>query len=113
MKVELLYFDGCPSYARILPRLEELVAQTGVEVELELRRVESPEAAVAERFLGSPTVRVDGRDVDPDAAARTDFGLKCRLYRTPEGLRGTPPEDQVLAALTTTRPPDGDADRDR
>ncbi len=113
MKVELLYFDGCPSYARLLPRLEELIDRVGVQAQLELRRVESADAAVAERFLGSPTVRVDGRDVDPGAAERTDFGLKCRLYRTPEGLQGTPPEDEVLAALTATRSPDADANRDR
>jgi hypothetical protein len=102
MKVELLYFDGCPSYARLLPRLRALIAQAGVEAHVDLRRVESPEAAETERFLGSPTVRVDGRDVEPGAGQRTDFGMKCRLYRTPTGLQGTPPEDDVLAALAPT-----------
>jgi hypothetical protein len=101
MRVELLYFDGCPSYARFLPRLENLIASTGVEADVELRRVESPEAAEAEQFLGSPTVRVDGRDIEPGADDRTDFGLKCRLYRTPDGLRGTPSDDVVTAALTS------------
>jgi hypothetical protein len=99
MKVELLYFDGCPGYARFLPRLQALMARAGVEAHVDLRRVESPEAAATERFLGSPTVRVDGRDVEPGAGQRTDFGMKCRLYRTPTGLQGTPPEDDVLAAL--------------
>jgi len=64
-----------------------------------LRRVESVEAAERERFLGSPTVRVDGGDVDPDAPARTDFGLKCRLYRSSEGTSGVPPERWVLSAI--------------
>jgi catechol 2,3-dioxygenase-like lactoylglutathione lyase family enzyme len=44
--------------------------------------VEAPEAAQTERFLGSPTVRVDGRDVEPDAETRTDHGIKCRIYRS-------------------------------
>ena len=57
------------------------------------------EAAEGERFLGSPTVRVDGEDIEPDAGERSPFGLKCRPYATPEGLRGLPPDEWVLAAL--------------
>jgi hypothetical protein len=103
MRIELLYFDGCPSYERLLPRLRELVADAGVTDEVELRRVDSPESAVAERFLGSPTVRVDGIDVERAASARDDFGLKCRLYSTAEGLLGTPPDQWITGALNATR----------
>ena len=111
MRIELLYFDGCQSYERFLPRLPELVTDAGLADDVELRRVESPEAAVAERFLGSPTVRVDGVDVEPGAEERSDFGLKCRLYSTSEGLRGTPPEEWVVQALDPTRrTEDGHAD---
>lgn len=111
MRIELLYFDGCPSYERFLPRLRELVTQAGVADEVEPRRVESEEGAVAERFLGSPSVRVDGVDVEPGARERCDFGLKCRLYRTTAGLRGTPPEEWVVQALgPTPREVDGDKD---
>jgi hypothetical protein len=73
MRIELLYFDGCPSCERFLPRLRELVAETAVGADIELRRVESAEAAVDERFLGSPTVRVDGVDVEPGASSRDDL----------------------------------------
>jgi hypothetical protein len=103
--VELLYFDGCPSHERFLPRLRELIAEAGSAEEVRLRRVESPEAAVAERFLGSPTVRVDGVDVEPGVDRRSDFGLKCRLYSTPDGLQGTPREEWVTNALKAGRNP--------
>ncbi len=99
MTVEVLFFDGCPGHEAVLPRLRALLAQAAPGEQLRLRRVESPEAAQAERFLGSPTIRVDGRDVEPGAEERTDFGLKCRLYATPEGLRGEPPEALVRDAL--------------
>ena len=99
MTVELLYFDGCPSYAELLPRLRELLASGGIDEEIELRRVESPEHAERERFLGSPTVRIEGEDVDPTAKDRDDFGLECRLYRTEEGLVRTPPEEWIRTAL--------------
>ncbi len=99
MRIELLYFDGCPSHAQLLPRLRDLLASEGIDEEIELRRVETPQQAERERFLGSPTVRIDGEDVDRTAKERDDFGLECRLYRTEQGLVRTPPESWIRAAL--------------
>jgi hypothetical protein len=99
--VEVLYFDGCPNHESLVPRLRELLAQAGSDTALALRRVETVQEAERERFLGSPTVRVDGRDVDPTAAQRSDYGLKCRLYPTQHGLRGVPPDEWILNALAT------------
>ncbi len=104
MKVEILYFDGCPSFEALLPRLCDLVAEHGGDPDaIALRPVETLEAAEAARFLGSPSVRVDGRDVDPAAAPREDFGLKCRVYRSAEeGRAPLPPESWIRAALTAS-----------
>jgi hypothetical protein len=99
VQVELLYFEGCAGAASALPRLRELLADTGITAQVTLRRIETPEAAAAARFLGSPTIRVDGVDVEPAAGERSDYGLRCRLYRTADGLRDTPPDAWVLAAL--------------
>jgi hypothetical protein len=93
VKLEVLDFDGCPSHEALMPRLRMLMAPVGVDAPVELRHVESVEAAEPERFLGSPTLRVDSEDVDPTAGERTDFGLKCRLYPSPDGLRGTVPDE--------------------
>lgn len=95
--VELLYFDGCLSHERLLPTVQRLAAQAGAD--LRERAVETLEAAEAERFLGSPTLRVNGADVDPSASGRTDFGLKCRIYRADEGQSGVPPEAWIRASL--------------
>jgi hypothetical protein len=65
-----------------------------------VRRVGTPAAAAAQCFLGSPTVRVDGVDIDPSAAERADFGVKCRLYRSDHGQSPLPPEEWIAAALT-------------
>jgi hypothetical protein len=100
--VELLYFDGCPNHEALLPRLRELVADAGISAHVELRRITDDEAAQRERFLGSPTVRVDGRDVEPGAESRTDYGMKCRLYRTANGLSGQPAEEWLRPALRPT-----------
>jgi hypothetical protein len=102
MRVEMVFFDGCPSHGQLLPRLRELAAEAGARVVL--RRVETPQEAERERFLGSPTVRVDGRDVDLSAGARSDYGLKCRIYRSDElGQSPVPPERWIRVALGTDR----------
>ncbi len=100
MLIELLCFEGCPGAVRLRACLPELLARHGIPDEVLIVRVETHEDAVARRFLGSPTLRIDGQDIDPSAATRDDFGLKCRLYTTPAGLRGTPPDDLLSKALT-------------
>jgi hypothetical protein len=99
--IELLYFDGCPNHDELVPHLRELLAKAGIDAAIELRHVETVEDAERERFLGSPTVRVDGRDVDPGAEGRDDYGMKCRLYATADGLRGTPPDAWILSAVAS------------
>lgn len=103
MRIELLYVDGCPSHEAFVPRLRELLARADVDAPVAERRVESDADAQHERFLGSPTLRVDGVDVDPDAGVRADYGLKCRLYPTDAGLSGAPPDEWVLSALRRAR----------
>jgi len=97
--VELLYFDSCPNYSDYLPRLRALLAAADFAGDVTLRQIDSEELAVAERFLGSPTVRVDGQDVEPDADARSEYGLQCRLYRTAYGWAGYPPDEGVRDSL--------------
>jgi hypothetical protein len=100
MRVELLFFDGCPNHAALVPRLHELLhALDADDPVIQLVRITDADAANTERFLGSPTVRIDGEDIEPGADQRSDFGLKCRLFATPDGLRGTPADEWVLAAL--------------
>lgn len=108
MRVEVLYFDGCPGHEALMPRLRQLMKDAQVDVTVELKHVSSIEDAERERFLGSPTVRIDGRDVDPGAAHRDDFGLKCRLYATDRGVRGEIPDELITAGLTRGRHPDAD-----
>lgn len=103
MKIELLYFDSCPGYEALAPKLRELLANEGIETEIDLRPVESVEMAESERFLGSPTVRVDGEDIEPGAGAREDFGLKCRLYRAGEESASLPPERWITSAIQRAR----------
>jgi len=103
MRIELLYFDGCPHYAPLERRLRSLLATAAVDARVVLREVRSQEEAERQSFLGSPTVRIDGRDVEPGADGRTDTGLKCRLYPGERGLRGAPDDDVLIEAIERAR----------
>src|ERR1700684_2987733 len=107
MRIELLYFDACPGYAELRGRLPRLLEQAGVDARIETHRVDSKDSARRERFLGSPTLRVNGHDIDPTADSRHDYGLRCRLYPS-EGRRQRPPPDAWVAeALKAARPSAG------
>ena len=103
VRIEILYFDGCPNHEQLLDHLLRLLEREGIDADVTLREVADPESAQRERFLGSPTVRVDGRDIDPSATDRADYGLKCRIYHTPAGLRGLPPDEWIIDALADSR----------
>lgn len=93
--MSLLYFDDCPNWQTTAAVLVRLRPEYGFN--LQRRRVGSVAEAEQLRFRGSPTVLVDGRDLfaDPDAPV----GMSCRLYRTPDGLAGTPTEEMLRQAL--------------
>lgn len=109
MKVEILYFDGCPNHDAARESVERIARDLGVSIELLLVNIETPEVAARLSFLGSPTVRVNGHDVEPGSADRTDFARACRIYRTDAGLRGQPDEAWVREALEAAS--SGDAGR--
>jgi hypothetical protein len=97
--VELLYLEGCPHHERLLARIERVLAASGVSTAVRMRRIADDRDARRERFLGSPTVRINGCDIEPGADRREDFGMKCRLYQTIDGLSGQPQDDWLTAAM--------------
>lgn len=97
--VELLHIDGCPHHDVFLPHLLGLLADHHLALPVTMIKVESDEDARRLRFLGSPSLRVDGRDVEPGAADRIGYGMQCRVYPSASGLTGAPDDAWILAAL--------------
>lgn len=98
-RIEILFFDGCPNAELATTRAREAMRAEGLAADPVLVPVLGDDDATARRFLGSPTVRVDGADVEPSAALRTDFGLRCRVYPVGRELEGAPPTAWIAAAL--------------
>jgi hypothetical protein len=83
-QVEVLWWSGCPSWEQAIELVREEIAGAGLDPgALELREVATEAEAVRERFPGSPTVRVDGHDIEP--SGENPVGLTCRVYRRPDG----------------------------
>ena len=97
--VEILYFDGCPNHHPSIALVERLGRELGIKPELRLVNVPDQQTAERLRFLGSPTIRVAGVDVDPHTEQRTDYALSCRVFRTEAGIVGQPEERWVREAL--------------
>ena len=109
-QIEVLVFDGCPNLDSAIECAREAVARENVPADLRVIRVESVDDAKRLRFLGSPTVRVDGVDVEPATVVREDFGLQCRIYSVAGRHQGTPPADWIAAALRGDRGDDPSAE---
>ena len=112
MRIELLWFDGCPNHASVRADVERMLALRGLEASL-LTSITVDETTVIDvRFPGSPTIRVDGRDIEPDFREPDSYALSCRVYATSRGLRGQPETvwieqaiDHALSEDSRTRGP--------
>jgi hypothetical protein len=102
MKIQLLYFAGCPSWETALENLKAACAQAALPAETELVEVRDDDDAARLRFLGSPSVVVDGHDLWPET--RKAYYMSCRMYRTPEGMRGWPTVEMLRERLRAARP---------
>src|SRR5215217_6344784 len=98
MQMEILYFDGCPTYLEAQKTLQGVLEEEGLDAEVELVAVNTAEEAQELLFPGSPTIHVDGRDLFP-VPERAEYALGCRMYATPEGLKGSPTTEMLRKAL--------------
>src|SRR5215218_9408196 len=98
MRVNFLYYEECPSHDLALERLREVMAEEGISREVEVFKVETEDQARELRFVGSPTIRVDGQDIDPPNDSR--YALTCRAYRLEDDrISPLPSKDMIRRAL--------------
>lgn len=102
MKIELQYFRGCPSWQRAFENLKSAIALEALPATIELVEVLDDGDAATRQFLGSPSILVDGRDLWPES--RDAYYMSCRMYRTPEGIRGWPTAEMIREQLRGLAP---------
>jgi hypothetical protein len=98
--IELLWWEGCPSTEAALRQLREVLGELGLgETEITTTEIRTDEDARAARFIGSPTILIDGDDVVPPPDDEPT-GLNCRIYRRRDGrISPTPDPDDLRDAL--------------
>ena len=105
MRVEVLYIDGCPNRQRTVERVKALLKELRSPAEVIEVPVTDLGSALANRFLGSPTVRVNGIDVEPSARTSSQFGLACRTYWDGVNWHGVPSVEIIRQALKQAQLP--------
>ncbi|MDH4128499.1 MAG: DUF2703 domain-containing protein [Spirochaetota bacterium] len=101
MKVDFLYFDECPNHAIAYQILLECLKEKNIpETYINKICISSKEEAIKHCFLGSPSIRINGKDIDKNLHnINNDFSIRCRVYKYIEKLSGIPPKDLIIKAL--------------
>jgi len=91
-----MYWSECPSHEQAWDRLQEVLADEGIEAEIERIEVRTDEEAMRRDFHGSPTIRVDGTDVDAAGVTGMPVALACRVYRLEDGRFSPLPSKEMI-----------------
>jgi hypothetical protein len=96
MKIEVLYVPDCPNHAVVLERLREVLSAESFQKHVSEVLVNDAAMAQALKFPGSPTIRINGQDVEPQNEHSASFGIMCRLYS--DG-GGAPSQQKLRSAI--------------
>ncbi len=99
-KIELFYWEDCPSHERALEILREVMVEERITDPVDVIEVKTEDEARRYRFYGSPTIHINGRDIVPPLDDIAEPGLTCRAYRRADGrISPLPPRELIVAAL--------------
>jgi copper chaperone CopZ len=104
MKIEILYFDGCPNHKPAVELVSEMLREEGISASVSEVNVPDEPTARAVGFLGSPSIRVEGLDVEPAARSSREYGILCRTYQVAGRSVGLPSRDTIRQALREGQP---------
>jgi mercuric ion transport protein len=100
MNVEVLYFEGCPNHLPAIEMVRETLKSLGRQDEIHQVEVRNQADAEAVAFVGSPSIRIDGADIEPWARTAKAFGLSCRTYLDGSHRSGVPSRELLRRAIT-------------
>ncbi len=95
MRIDFLYFEDCPSHEQALERLRKVLKEAGVEAEVSVTEVTTEEQALDVEFIGSPTIRIEDKDIDP-VLEQPNYALSCRTYHLEDGRISPLPSEAMI-----------------
>jgi hypothetical protein len=102
VRIEILVFDGCPNARAAEELVRRTVDELAIDANVVILNVEDDHDAVAKRFLGSPSIRINGKDIEIEENAATQYSMRCRVYRIETGHTGVPSKELILKAIQTS-----------
>lgn len=99
MTIDLLIFAGCPHAEPARALIDSVLTELSLTAEVRSVEVRDHNDAVARHFLGSPSIRVDGRDIEESPTGSSEYSMRCRMYQSESGLTGLPSRELLHAAL--------------
>lgn len=99
IKVELLYFNGCPNWEQSEKLLQEVIDELELQTKIELINVEDNNDAIENRFLGSPSIRINDQDLEITEDKSTEYSMRCRRYRSGSDIVGHPSRELIVKAM--------------
>ena len=103
LNIELLWFEGCPNHHAAKELLQEVLDEFGVDEQVV--SIDVPDLEVGERvkFPGSPTIRINGADIDPEYVDTGDYTPRCRVYMSNSGFKGVPERRWIENAVESAK----------
>lgn len=99
VSIEILYFDGCPNVEAAREMVSDVIDQAGADAQIVMIKVETDADAQEQHFIGSPSIRVEGKDVDTAGDNNQQYSMRCRVYFADQGVSGLPPRAKLLGAI--------------
>ena len=101
LNIHFLWWEGCPSHPEAWQRLQHVLTELHIEAEIERVEITTDEQAIQWRFPGSPTIQVNGTDIDPKGAEQPSR-LTCRLYFKEDGRPSPLPSELMITRAIRT-----------
>ncbi len=99
MKVELLYTDSCPHYKEALHILQDILKEIGSDEPITMTMIRTEKDVKEHRFSGSPTIRINEKDVDPKFKDSGNYGFRCRVYFWEGNFNPFPPAGMIQETI--------------
>ncbi len=100
MKIEILYFEGCPNHEPTVLLFNETVSELGIDAEINMVKVKDNDDAIDKKFVGSPSIRINGKDLEiDDENEPAQYSMQCRMYSFGKDQSGIPPKELLKRRL--------------
>ncbi len=99
LSIDLLYYDDCPHYKEAEKALKEVLDEEHIDAEVQMVSVSKGGRADPWHFIGSPTIFINGEDLDPEVDRETPYQGHCRMYMYKDELFEYPPKEMIREGL--------------